>query len=252
MSDLSGKAYLVTGAARRVGAAIARRLHGAGGSVLIHYGRSRVEAEALATELNALRVGSAMVHGLDLSDTDGLNALVGAAVGAFGRLDGLVNNASSFYPTPLGGITTAQWDELLASNLKAPLFLAQAAASELKKSGGAIVNIVDIHADRPLKDHVVYTTAKAGLAGLTRALALELAPQVRVNGVAPGAINWPDSAAAAAQFPLAERARILSTTPLQREGGEDEVAKAVIYLMSDAGYITGQILAVDGGRSIYL
>jgi pteridine reductase len=178
--------------------------------------------------------------------------LVGAALGAFGRLDGLVNNASSFYPTPLGGITTAQWDELLASNLKAPLFLSQAAAPELKKSGGAIVNIVDIHADRPLKDHVAYTVAKAGLAGLTRSLALELAPQVRVNGVAPGAINWPDGAVAAAQFPPAERARILSTTPLQREGGEDEVAKAVIYLMADAGYITGQILAVDGGRSIYL
>ena len=252
MSDLSGKAYLVTGAAKRTGAAIVRRLHAAGGNLLIHYGRSQVEADALAAELNAVRARSALAHGLDLSDTDGLKSLVGAAIGAFGRLDGLVNNASSFYPTPLGGITPAQWDELLASNLKAPLFLSQAAAPELTKARGAIVNIVDIHADRPLRDHVVYTTAKAGLAGLTRSLALELAPQVRVNGVAPGAINWPDSAAAAAQFPPAERARILSTTPLQREGGEDEVAKAVVYLMSDAGYITGQILAVDGGRSIYL
>jgi pteridine reductase len=248
MNDLSGKAYLVTGAARRVGAAIARLLHAAGGSVLIHYGSSRAEAEALATELNAIRTGSALAHGLDLSDTDGLKPLVGAAVGAFGRLDGLVNNASGFYSTPLGNIIAAQWDDLLASNLKAPLFLSQAAAPELKKTHGAIVNIVDIHADRPLKDYVVYTVAKAGLAGLTRSLALELAPDVRVNGVAPGAIKWPDDG----QFRPAERERILATTPLKRAGGEDEVAKAVVYLMSDAAYITGQILAVDGGRSIFL
>ena len=248
MNHLSGKAYLVTGAARRVGAAIARRLHAAGGSVLIHYGRSRAEAEALATELNTARAGSALAHGLDLSDTDGLKALVGAAVGAFGRLDGVVNNASGFYSTPLGSITGSQWDELMSSNLKAPMFLSQAAAPELKKTHGAIVNIVDIHADRPLKDYVVYTVAKAGLAGLTRSLALELAPEVRVNGVAPGAIKWPDDG----QFRPAERERILATTPLKREGGEDEIAKAVVYLMSDGAYITGQILAVDGGRSIFL
>lgn len=252
MNDLSDKAYLVTGAAKRVGAAIARRLHAAGGSVLIHYGRSRAEAEALATELNAIRAGSALAHGLDLSDITGLKALVGAAIGAFGRLDGLVNNASGFYSTPLGSITAAQWDDLLASNLKAPLFLSQAAAPELKKTHGAIVNIVDIHADRPLRDYVVYTAAKAGLAGLTRSLALELAPEVRVNGVAPGAIKWPDTPNNDGQFGPAERERILATTPLRREGGEDEIAKAVVYLMSDAGYITGQILAVDGGRSIFL
>ncbi len=252
MNNLSGKAYLVTGAAKRVGAAIVRRLHAAGGNVLIHYGRSRDEAEALVAELNTRRPHSAQAHGMDLSEVDGLKTLVEAALGVFGRLDGLVNNASGFYATPLGSITSAAWDDLIASNMKAPLFLAQAAAPALKQSRGAIVNIVDIHADRPLKDHVVYTAAKAGLAGLTRALALELAPEVRVNGVAPGAIKWPDDPAAAAQYPPAERARILSTTPLQREGGEDEVAKAVVYLMSDAGYITGQILAVDGGRSIYL
>ena len=252
MNDLSGKAYLVTGAAKRVGAAIVRRLHAAGGNVLIHYGRSRDEANALAAELNLKRAHSAQAHGMDLSGVDDLEALVEAALGAFGRLDGLVNNASGFYATPLGGITSAQWDDLIASNLKAPLFLSQAAAPALKQARGAIVNIIDIHAERPLKDHLVYTAAKAGLAGLTRALALELAPEVRVNGVAPGAIKWPEDAAGAAQFPPAERARILTTTPLQREGGEDEVAKAVVYLMADAGYITGQILAVDGGRSIYL
>ena len=251
MINTTPKAYLVTGAARRVGAAIVRRLHADGGNVLIHYRSARSEAEALAQELNTSRPHSAQAHGLDLSAVDGLQGLVGAALAAYGRLDGLVNNASSFYPTPIGGITPAQWDELMASNLKGPLFLSQAAALELKKARGAIVNIVDIHAERPLKDYVVYTAAKAGLAGLTRALALELAPEVRVNGVAPGAINWPEGAAAA-QYPPAERARILATTPLQREGGEDEVAKAVVYLMSDAGYITGQILAVDGGRSIYL
>ena len=214
MNDLSGKAYLVTGAARRVGAAIARRLHAAGGSVLIHYGRSRAEAEALATELNTARAGSALAHGLDLSDIDGLKALVGAAVGAFGRLDGVVNNASGFYSTPLGSIIASQWDDLLASNLKAPLFLSQAAAAELKKTHGAIVNIVDIHADRPLKDYVVYTVAKAGLAGLTRSLALELAPEVRVNGVAPGAIKWPDASSDNGQFSPTERERILAATPL--------------------------------------
>ena len=252
MGDSPAKAYLVTGAARRVGAAIARRLHAGGGNVLIHYRGSRTDADGLAAELNAKRAGSAAIHGLELGQIDALKSLVEATLGAFGRLDGLVNNASGFFPTPLGAITSVQWDDLLASNLKAPLFLAQAAAPALRQSGGAIVNIIDIHAERPLKDYVVYSAAKAGLAGLTRALALELAPQVRVNGVSPGAINWPDDAANSGQFPPAERARILAATPLGREGGEDEIAKAVAFLMSESGYITGQILAVDGGRSIYL
>ena len=246
------KTYLVTGGARRVGAAIVRRLHAGGGNVLIHYGRSRAEAETLAAELNAQRPHSAQAHGLDLSGVDGLNSLVGAALDAYGRLDGLVNNASGFFPTPMGSITPAQWDELTASNLKAPLFLAQAAAPALKKTAGAIVNIIDIHAERPLKDYAVYSAAKAGLAGLTRALALELAPEVRVNGVSPGAIKWPDDDTNGGQFPAAEQARILATTPLAREGGEDEIARTVAFLLSETSYITGQIIAVDGGRSIYL
>ena len=252
MINTTPKAYLVTGAARRVGAAIVRRLHADGGNVLIHYRSARSAAEALAQELNASRPHSAQAHGLDLSVVDGLQGLVGAALAAYGRLDGLVNNASGFFPTPFGSITPAQWDELLASNLKAPLFLAQAAAPALKKTRGAIVNIIDIHAERPLKDYLGYSVAKAGLAGLTRSLALELAPEVRVNGVSPGAINWPDDATNGGQFPAAERARILSTTPLGREGGDAEIAGAVAYLLSGTSYVSGQILAVDGGRSIYL
>ena len=252
MGEPPRKAYLVTGAARRVGAAIVRRLHVAGGNVLIHYRGSRTDADALAAEMNAMRPGSAVTQSLELARTDALKSLVDAALGAFGRLDGLVNNASGFFPTPLGSISGAQWDELLASNLKAPLFLAQAAAPALRQSKGAIVNIIDIHAERPLKDYLVYSAAKAGLAGLTRALAIELAPEVRVNGVSPGAISWPDDDANQGQFHAAERARILAGTPLGREGGEDEIAKAATFLLSESGYVTGQILAVDGGRSIYL
>lgn len=252
MGNSTAKAYLVTGAARRVGAAIVRHLHADGGNVLVHYRGSGAEAEALAAELNAARPGSVVLHSLDLAQTDGLKALVEAALHAFGRLDGLVNNASSFFPTPIGTITGVQWDDLITSNLKAPLFLSQAATPALRASRGAIVNIVDIHAERPLKDYPAYTAAKAGLAGLTRALALELAPDVRVNGVSPGAIKWPDDGTNGGQFHAAERARILASTPLRREGGEAEIAKAVAFLLADTGYVTGQILAVDGGRSIYL
>ena len=250
MNPLDGKAFLVTGGAKRVGAAIVRRLHRAGGNVLVHYGTSRAQAEALAAECNAARAGSAVSYGHDLARLDGLKPLVGAALDAFGRLDGLVNNASTFYPTPFGTVTLAAWNDLMASNLQAPLFLSQEAAPALQATRGAIVNIVDIHAERPLKNYVVYSAAKAGLAGLTRALALELAPKVRVNGVAPGPIKWPE--ANESEFDAAERARILSTTPLGREGGEDEIAKAVLFLLADADYMTGQILAVDGGRSVYL
>jgi pteridine reductase len=242
-------AVLITGAARRIGAAIARTLHGAGARVVIHCNRSRAEAEALAAELNGARaLSSAVVQG-DLLDVKSHERIVREATQSFGRLDALVNNASSFHATPFGGIAPAHWDDLIGSNLRAPLFLAQAAAPALRKTRGAIVNIIDIHAERPLPGYLVYSVAKAGLAGLTRALALELAPGVRVNGVAPGAILWPEGGA---HFEAAERERITAQTPLARAGEPGDVAGAVKYLLFDAPFVTGQILAVDGGRGITL
>ena len=242
-------AVLVTGAARRIGAAIARGLHAAGCRVVLHCHRSRDEAERLADALNAARPESCAVVQADLLDLDRVAGVAEEAAGAFGRLDGLVNNASSFYPTPFGSIGAGEWDDLVGSNLRAPLFLSQAAAPYLRSARGAIVNLVDIHAERPLKDFVVYSIAKTGLAGLTRSLALELGPEVRVNGVSPGAILWPDGDA---HFEPSEKSRILEQTPLQRIGGPEDVASAVKYLLFDAPFVTGQILAVDGGRGIHI
>lgn len=246
MTPSNSKSILITGAARRVGAAIARRVHGAGCNVVIHCNRSRAEADALARELNGARPKSASVVQGDLLAYNALKGLIDHAASEFGRLDGLVNNASTFYSTPVGRIDEDNWIDLIDSNLKAPLFLSQAAAPYLKKTQGGIVNIVDIHAERPLKEFVVYTIAKAGLAGLTRSLAIELAPEVRVNGVSPGAILWPD---AGHDYPAAEQQRIVSQTPLQRTGTPDDIAGAVKYLLLEAPYVSGQILAVDGGRS---
>jgi pteridine reductase len=245
--SLDGKVALVTGAARRIGAAIARRLHTAGASVVLHYRGAEGEAAALEKELNATRAGSAAKVKADLLAPIAPRALIMEACDRFGRLDVLVNNASTFYPTAVGAIESTHWEELMGSNLRAPLFLAQEAAPELKKNAGAIVNIVDIHAERPLQGYLVYSVAKAGLAALTRALALELAPAVRVNGVAPGAIAWPEDG----QFDPAERERIVATTPLARLGTPEEIARAVHFLAC-APFVTGQILAVDGGRSQYL
>lgn len=239
---------LVTGGARRVGAEIARHLHAIGARVALHCRSSAADAEALAAGFNAERPGSALVLKADLLDTAALPGLVSTVVDHFGRLDGLVNNASSFFPTALGEIDEAAWFDLIGSNLKAPLFLSQAAAPHLKASAGAIINIVDIHAERPLKGYPLYSAAKAGLLGLTRALALELAPQVRVNGVAPGAIEWPDDG----QFPSAEREAIVRHTLLGRTGAPSDIARTVAFLFFDAPYITGQIIAVDGGRSAHL
>ena len=250
---LAGRVFLVTGAARRVGAAIVRRLHSQGGNVLIHHRGGSEDAAMLRRELNDIRPGSTEIAAVELADTGALPGLVETALRTFGRLDGLVNNASSFYPTPLGEITESAWDDIFASNLKGPLFLCQAAAPALVKAGGAIVNIIDIHAERPLRNYVAYTAAKAGLAGLTRSLALELAPEVRVNGVSPGPIEWPAAReVAAGHIPDAEQARVLATTPLRREGGSESIARAVSFLFCDADFITGQIIAVDGGRSVYL
>jgi pteridine reductase len=244
---LQGKVVLVTGAARRIGAAIARRLHASGANVLLHYRGAEAEAVRLEAELNAARAGSAVKVKADLLAPIAPRLLVSAAQERFGRLDLLVNNASTFYPTAVGSIEAGHWEELMGSNLRAPLFLAQEAAPQLKKNGGAIVNVADIHAERPLKGYLVYSVAKAGLVALTRALALELAPEIRVNGVAPGAIAWPEDG----QFEPAERTRIVANTPLARLGAPEEIARAVHFLAT-APFITGQILAVDGGRSVYL
>lgn len=245
--SLQGKVALVTGAARRVGAAIARRLHAAGACVVIHHRGAEPDALRLETELNAVRRDSALRLKGDLLAPIAPQALVGAAIERWKRLDLLVNNASTFYGTALGAIEAAQWEELIGSNLRAPLFLAQTAAPHLAASRGAIVNIVDIHAERPLKGYLVYSVAKAGLAALTRALALELAPEVRVNAVAPGAIVWPEDG----QFDPRERERIVATTPLGRTGAPEDIAQAVHYLAT-APFVTGHVLAVDGGRSLHL
>jgi len=244
---MQGKTVLVTGGARRVGAAIVRRLHAAGANVAIHCRSSLYEALALRAELNEQRADSAITVQADLLDVAMLPGLVREVVEQFGRLDALVNNASGFRPTPLEQIDERQWSELLGANLKAPLFLAQAAAAELRRSHGCIVNIVDIHAELPMHGHLLYNVSKSGLAGLTRSLAQELAPQVRVNGISPGINIWPESG----EWQDEEKRRKLIAHTLLKRGGEpDDIAKAVQFLIADAPYITGQIIAVDGGRSI--
>lgn len=245
---MQDKTVLITGGAKRVGAAICRRLHASGANIMLHYRRSAGEARLLQAELNHLRPDSVALIQADLMDEAKLPSIVEQTLQRFGQLDALVNNASSFYETPIGEISAADFNDLIGTNLRAPLFLAQAAAGALRKSQGAIVNITDIHAERPLKNFVVYTVAKAGLTGLTRSLARELAPEVRVNAVAPGPVMWPDEAA----FDELARARIISHTPLKREGVPDDVAKAVHFLLVDAPYITGETINVDGGRAIAL
>jgi pteridine reductase len=244
---LQGKTALITGAARRIGAAIARRLHAAGANVVLHYRGAEADAAALAAELNAARKASAITMKADLLAPVAPKALVGAALESFGGLDILVNNASTFYPTAIGTIEAGHWEELIGSNLRAPLFLSQEAAPALAKRRGCIVNIADIHAERPMQGYAVYSIAKAGLVAMTRALALELGPAVRVNAVAPGAIAWPDDG----QFPPPERGRIVATTPLARLGSPGEIAQAVHFLAT-APFVTGQVVAVDGGRSVFL
>ena len=243
------KVILITGGARRIGAVITRTLHGAGARLVIHSNRSRDAAKKLADELNAVRPHSAALVQGDLLATNALQGLAEQAASMFGRLDGLVNNASNFYPTPVGAISEDDWNDLMGANLRAPLLLSQAVAPHLRKTHGAIVNIVDIHAWRPLKNFVVYSVAKAGLAGLTRSLALELGPEVRVNGVAPGAILWPEGGE---HFAPEEQARIVAQTPLARVGSPEDIAGAVKYLMLDAPFVTGQVLAVDGGRDVVM
>jgi pteridine reductase len=243
--SLSGRAVLITGAARRIGAALARGFHAHGADVCIHCHKSIGEAEQLRDELNARRPHSAAIVSADLLDVSALPGIVSAAVTAFGRLDALINNASTFYPTPLGSVSPAQWDDLMGTNLRAPFFLAQAAAPALRATKGAIVNMIDIHARRPLPRHPVYSTAKSGLAMLTRALARELGPDVRVNGIAPGPIMWPE-----AGMDAKLQDEVVAKTLLKRSGTPEDVVRAALFFVKDAPYVTGQILAVDGGRSV--
>ncbi len=241
---LLDKVVLITGGARRVGAAIVRTLHAAGARIAIHHRASGAEADALAAELNASRPGSAILLQADLLDTAKLPALVDATLAAFGQLDVLINNASTFYPTAIGTVTETQWDDLLGTNLKAPLFLSQAAAPALARSQGLILNIVDIHALRPLKRFPVYCAAKAGLVMLTHSLARELGPQVRVNAIAPGPVMFPETG-----LTDDKKTDIIDRTLLKRPGSPDDIAKAVLFFAANAPYVTGQVLAVDGGRS---
>ncbi len=242
---LAGRCVLITGGAKRLGAAIGRRLHAAGADLVVHYHQSRAAADALVAELEALRPGSALAVRADLREVERLPGLVAAAVARFGRLDVLVNNASTFYPTPVGTITAAQFDDLVGTNLRAPLFLSQAAAPTLAAARGLIINMVDIHGRRPLRAHPVYSAAKAGLVMLTKSLARELGPEVRVNGIAPGPVMWPER-----DLEDALKAEIIAKTALQRSGSPEDIARAAYFFAVDAPYVTGQILAVDGGRSL--
>ncbi|MEJ2382410.1 MAG: pteridine reductase [Gammaproteobacteria bacterium] len=244
--SLVDKTVLVTGAAHRIGAELARTLHRHGARVIIHYRASRSGAEQLQRELNEQRPQTVHLVQGDLHDTTRLAALAEEAAATWGHLDALINNASTFYPTPVGSVTDAQWDDLIGTNLKAPFFLAQAAAGFLRARQGNIINIVDIHADRPLRAHPVYSMAKAGLVMMTKALAGELGPEVRVNAVAPGAILWPET-----DMDAAAKEQIIERTFLKRRGSPADIAAAVLFLLRDATYMSGQVLTVDGGRSLY-
>jgi pteridine reductase len=244
-NSLDHQVILITGGARRIGAQIARTLHAAGARILVHYRSSAAAAKELGAELNATRPGSAALIAADLQQDEAPDQLVAAALGHFGRLDVLINNASTFYPTSVGKISRAAWDDLMGSNLRAPLFLAQAAAAHLARQRGLIINVIDIHGLRPLKGYPVYSIAKAGLAMLTRSLARELGPDVRVNGIAPGPVLW-------AEHDLDDgmKHEIIGKTALKRMGSPQDIALTALFLIRDAPYITGQIIAVDGGRGI--
>lgn len=243
--QLEGKTALITGAAARLGASITRTLHAAGARVVIHYRHSAAAAEALCDELQAQRANSAKIVQANLNDTASWPHLIEATLAFGGRLDVLVNNASSYYPTPLSQASIEQWEDLLGSNARAPFFLAQAAAPELSRWRGCIVNLVDIHADRPAANHPIYCMAKAANAMMVKALARDLAPEVRVNGVSPGAALWPED-----YLSDASKQAILQRIPLGRPAGAEQIAAAVLFMITGPDYVTGQILAVDGGRSV--
>lgn len=246
---MSEHVALITGGGRRIGAEIARQLHQQGYRVIIHYLRSVSDASQLTSELNRIRPNSAVSLKADISKLTELEELAQHCIETWGRLDVLINNASSYYPTEFGKVTEQQWEDLISSNAKAPFFLSQLLSAELKRRQGCIVNIVDIHAERPALEYSPYTIAKAGNAMMIKSLARELAPEVRVNGISPGVIIWPEKQA---EHSEKEKQRILEQVPLNREGSAEDIARTVLFFVKSAPYITGQILAVDGGRSIYL
>jgi len=243
------KVVLITGGAKRVGAAICKELHAQGAQLMIHYNTSTAEARALQAELNLIRSNSVAIIQGDLLNMDVLPNLVNETISHFGKLDVLINNASTYYPTEIGKINEDNWQDLMGSNLKAPIFLTQAAANELRKNHGCVVNITDMHVERPKKGYIVYSVAKAGLVTLTKSLAHELSPEVRVNAVAPGPVQWPEDNP---QFDEVYRQRVINQTLLKRVGEPEDVAKAVKFLIYDAPFVTGHVLAVDGGRSLNL
>jgi pteridine reductase len=242
---LTGRCVLITGGAKRLGAAITRMLHCAGANVAVHFRQSGAEAMALAGDLDSIRPGSAMTLAADLGDIATMPGLIESVIARFGRLDVLINNASSFYPTPVGSISALQWDDLVGTNLRAPLFLAQAAADSLRATEGCIINMADIHGQKPLKHHPVYSAAKAGLIMLTRSLAQELGPAIRVNAIAPGPVLWPE-----AGLPDELKQEIIAKTALKRTGAPEDIARTALFLAAYAPYITGQVIAVDGGRNL--
>jgi pteridine reductase len=245
MNNVINKTALITGAAKRIGAAIAEHLHQNGMNIIIHYNTSEEEALQLADKLNENRAASAIAIKAKLEDKDSYSALINSSLEFKGNIDALINNASAFYPTPVDNLNDEQWNEMININLKAPLFLSQIAAASLHKNNGCIINIADIHASRPLKDHSIYSVSKAGLTMLTQSLAKELAPTIRVNAISPGAITWPDE--------MADETKqsILAHTAMKRTGSMEDISKAVLFFIRDADYITGQVLNIDGGRTLY-
>jgi pteridine reductase len=245
--DVSPQVALITGAARRIGAEVARTLHADGINIVLHCHTSCEEGSGLCDSLNALRPSSAVTVRADLCDILSLNEMITEALSVWGRIDILINNASRFYRTEMGKVTEFAWDDLMNSNLKAPFFLSQAAAPYLAKNRGCIINIADIHGDRPMRDYSAYCISKAGLIMLTKSLAKELGPRVRVNAVSPGPMIWPEG-----ENNLSEdlKQKLISRTALKAVGNPNEIAKAVLYFVRDGLYLTGQVLAVDGGRSL--
>jgi pteridine reductase len=245
MNYVNNKTALITGAGKRIGAAIAEHLHNAGMDIIIHYHTSENAADELARKLNDIRTDSAMTVQADLQQKKDYVGLIDTAVEFKGYIDALINNASAFYPTPLDNLNDEQWNELININLKAPLFLSQLATESLRKNKGCIINITDIHANKPLADHSIYSVSKAGLVMLTQSLAKELAPDIRVNAISPGAITWPEA------MDNETKKEILNHTALKKTGNMEDISKAVLFFINDADYITGQILNIDGGRTLY-